>query len=108
MLYPEQGDDDDENARPLAESLLLAIADLLFCPDFTVQSHRRSTVVRALDLPPLGWEGFGPGLGVEVPLGRTPWGQGLLPKSRSGKGRVNGTAGEEPAGAWPCPLYPGV
>uniref|UniRef100_A0A8C2S306 HID1 domain containing n=1 Tax=Capra hircus TaxID=9925 RepID=A0A8C2S306_CAPHI len=39
-----QGEDDDENARPLAESLLLAIADLLFCPDFTVQSHRRSTV----------------------------------------------------------------
>ncbi|XP_066878044.1 protein HID1 isoform X6 [Kogia breviceps] len=37
------GEDDDENARPLAESLLLAIADLLFCPDFTVQSHRRST-----------------------------------------------------------------
>uniref|UniRef100_A0A3B1J1F5 HID1 domain containing n=1 Tax=Astyanax mexicanus TaxID=7994 RepID=A0A3B1J1F5_ASTMX len=34
-------DDDDEGARPLAESLLLAIADLLFCPDFTVQSHRR-------------------------------------------------------------------
>ncbi|PNJ87720.1 HID1 isoform 12, partial [Pongo abelii] len=35
------GEEDDENARPLAESLLLAIADLLFCPDFTVQSHRR-------------------------------------------------------------------
>ncbi|XP_037331707.2 protein HID1 isoform X1 [Pungitius pungitius] len=34
--------DDDEGARPLAESLLLAIADLLFCPDFTVHSHRRS------------------------------------------------------------------
>lgn len=40
-----QGDEDDENARPLAESLLLAVTDLLFCPDFTVQSHRRSTVV---------------------------------------------------------------
>uniref|UniRef100_A0A6Q2WZN2 HID1 domain containing b n=1 Tax=Esox lucius TaxID=8010 RepID=A0A6Q2WZN2_ESOLU len=35
------GMDDDEGARPLAESLLLAIADLLFCPDFTVHSHRR-------------------------------------------------------------------
>uniref|UniRef100_A0A8C2ZT70 HID1 domain containing n=1 Tax=Cyclopterus lumpus TaxID=8103 RepID=A0A8C2ZT70_CYCLU len=35
------GLDDDEGARPLAESLLLAIADLLFCPDFTVHSHRR-------------------------------------------------------------------
>ncbi|XP_061740950.1 protein HID1-like [Nerophis ophidion] len=33
--------DDDEGARPLAESLLLAIADLLFSPDFTVHSHRR-------------------------------------------------------------------
>lgn len=40
-----QGDEDDENARPLAESLLLSVTDLLFCPDFTVQSHRRSTVV---------------------------------------------------------------
>ncbi|XP_010854794.1 PREDICTED: protein HID1 [Bison bison bison] len=44
------GEDDDENARPLAESLLLAIADLLFCPDFTVQSHRRSTVDSAEDI----------------------------------------------------------
>ncbi|XP_037320491.2 protein HID1b [Pungitius pungitius] len=35
----EDGDEDD--ARPLAESLLLAIADLLFCPDFTAQSHRK-------------------------------------------------------------------
>uniref|UniRef100_A0A674DZE7 HID1 domain containing n=1 Tax=Salmo trutta TaxID=8032 RepID=A0A674DZE7_SALTR len=35
------GMDDDEGARPLAESLLLAMADLLFCPDFTVNSHRR-------------------------------------------------------------------
>uniref|UniRef100_A0A8C7JUQ6 HID1 domain containing n=1 Tax=Oncorhynchus kisutch TaxID=8019 RepID=A0A8C7JUQ6_ONCKI len=32
---------DDDGARPLAESLLLAMADLLFCPDFTVNSHRR-------------------------------------------------------------------
>ncbi|XP_012390536.1 protein HID1 isoform X1 [Orcinus orca] len=44
------GEDDDENARPLAESLLLAVADLLFCPDFTVQSHRRSTVDSAEDI----------------------------------------------------------
>uniref|UniRef100_A0A668AN43 HID1 domain containing n=1 Tax=Myripristis murdjan TaxID=586833 RepID=A0A668AN43_9TELE len=35
------GMDDDDGARPLAESLLLAIADLLFCPDFTVHSHKR-------------------------------------------------------------------
>ncbi|TWW70070.1 Protein HID1 HID1 domain-containing protein [Takifugu flavidus] len=33
--------DEDDGARPLAESLLLAVADLLFCPDFTVHSHRR-------------------------------------------------------------------
>ncbi|OWK57643.1 Protein HID1 [Lonchura striata] len=45
-----QGDEDDENARPLAESLLLAVTDLLFCPDFTVQSHRRSTVDTAEDI----------------------------------------------------------
>uniref|UniRef100_A0A3B5Q812 HID1 domain containing n=1 Tax=Xiphophorus maculatus TaxID=8083 RepID=A0A3B5Q812_XIPMA len=38
------GLDDDDGARPLAESLLLAIADLLFCPDFTVHSHRRGPV----------------------------------------------------------------
>uniref|UniRef100_A0A452TT82 HID1 domain containing n=1 Tax=Ursus maritimus TaxID=29073 RepID=A0A452TT82_URSMA len=44
------GEEEDENARPLAESLLLAIADLLFCPDFTVQSHRRSTVDSAEDV----------------------------------------------------------
>ncbi|XP_044527581.1 protein HID1 [Gracilinanus agilis] len=42
--------EEDENARPLAESLLLAIADLLFCPDFTVQSHRRSAVDSAEDI----------------------------------------------------------
>ncbi|KAF2982087.1 hypothetical protein EK904_000259 [Melospiza melodia maxima] len=45
-----EGDEDDENARPLAESLLLAVTDLLFCPDFTVQSHRRSTVDTAEDI----------------------------------------------------------
>ncbi|TSK87570.1 Protein HID1 [Bagarius yarrelli] len=37
----DEMDDDDEGARPLAESLLLAISDLLFCPEFTVQSHRK-------------------------------------------------------------------
>ncbi|KAH0518653.1 Protein HID1 [Microtus ochrogaster] len=44
------GEEEDENARPLAESLLLAIADLLFCPDFTVQSHRRNNVDSAEDV----------------------------------------------------------
>ncbi|KAJ3608533.1 hypothetical protein NHX12_025580 [Muraenolepis orangiensis] len=33
--------DDSDDTRPLAESLLLAIADLLFCPDFTVHSHKK-------------------------------------------------------------------
>ncbi|XP_070790735.1 protein HID1 [Pituophis catenifer annectens] len=45
-----QGDEDDENARPLAESLLLAVADLLFCPEFTVQSHRKNNVDTAEDI----------------------------------------------------------
>ncbi|XP_063124850.1 protein HID1 isoform X3 [Rattus norvegicus] len=44
------GEEEDENARPLAESLLLAIADLLFCPDFTVQNHRRNDVDSAEDV----------------------------------------------------------
>uniref|UniRef100_A0A8C4ZUA7 HID1 domain containing n=1 Tax=Gadus morhua TaxID=8049 RepID=A0A8C4ZUA7_GADMO len=34
-------DDDSDDARPLAESLLMAIADLLFCPDFTVRGHKK-------------------------------------------------------------------
>lgn len=38
----QDDEDEDDGSRPLAESLLLAIADLLFCPDFTVQSHKRS------------------------------------------------------------------
>ncbi|KAI1886428.1 hypothetical protein AGOR_G00195660 [Albula goreensis] len=38
------GDEGDEDgARALAESLLLAIADLLFCPDFTVPSNKSSS-----------------------------------------------------------------
>ncbi|XP_076008299.1 protein HID1b [Genypterus blacodes] len=43
----EEGED---GARPLAESLLLAIADLLFCPDFTVQSHKKSGPDAAEDM----------------------------------------------------------
>lgn len=38
-------DDGEDEARPLAESLLLAVADLLFCPDFTVQSCKRNSPV---------------------------------------------------------------
>lgn len=44
-LVQADGDADDDGARPLAELLLLAVADLLFCPDFTVQSHRRGAPV---------------------------------------------------------------
>ncbi|KAM4623400.1 protein HID1b [Polymixia lowei] len=43
----DEGDDDE--ARPLAESLLMAIADLLFCPDFTVQSHKKGGTASAED-----------------------------------------------------------
>ncbi|XP_061665509.1 protein HID1-like isoform X3 [Syngnathoides biaculeatus] len=34
-------DDDADGGRPLAESLLLAVSDLLFCPDFSVRSRKR-------------------------------------------------------------------
>ncbi|XP_063077846.1 protein HID1-like [Engraulis encrasicolus] len=52
---------DDEGSRPLAESLLMAIADLLFCPDFTVQSHKKPGVdgpedMQALDSCEYIWE----------------------------------------------------
>ncbi|KAM4664479.1 protein HID1 [Discoglossus pictus] len=46
----QEEDEDENSSRPLAESLLLAIADLLFCPDFTVQSHRRSGTDAAEDI----------------------------------------------------------
>ncbi|KAJ8251449.1 hypothetical protein GJAV_G00221470 [Gymnothorax javanicus] len=41
---------EDDGARPLAESLLLAIADLLFCPDFTVQSYKKGAPDTAEDI----------------------------------------------------------
>ncbi|XP_026207950.1 protein HID1b isoform X1 [Anabas testudineus] len=43
-------DGDDDEARPLAESLLLAVSDLLFCPDFTVQSHKKNNPDTAEDI----------------------------------------------------------
>ncbi|XP_072229876.1 protein HID1b [Leuresthes tenuis] len=43
-------DVDETEARPLAELLLLAIADLLFCPDFTIQSHKKSGSDTAEDM----------------------------------------------------------
>ncbi|XP_028976324.2 protein HID1 isoform X2 [Esox lucius] len=45
----DEGDDDD-GSRPLAESLLLAVADLLFCPDFTIQSHHKTSPDGAEDM----------------------------------------------------------
>uniref|UniRef100_A0A3Q2CV89 HID1 domain containing n=1 Tax=Cyprinodon variegatus TaxID=28743 RepID=A0A3Q2CV89_CYPVA len=70
-----RGLDEDVNeneARPLAESLLLAIADLLFCPDFTVQSHRKSSTdgseeMRSLDSCEYIWEA-GVGFAQSPPL----------------------------------------
>ncbi|KAJ8371356.1 hypothetical protein SKAU_G00113840 [Synaphobranchus kaupii] len=41
---------DDDGARPLAEFLLLAVADLLFCPNFTVQTHQRGGPETAEDV----------------------------------------------------------
>uniref|UniRef100_A0A1A7Y216 HID1 domain containing n=1 Tax=Iconisemion striatum TaxID=60296 RepID=A0A1A7Y216_9TELE len=51
-------DVDENEARPLAELLLLAISDLLFCPDFTVQSHQKeaSEEMRSIDSCELIWE----------------------------------------------------
>ncbi|KAM9844271.1 protein HID1 isoform 3-T3 [Aulostomus maculatus] len=64
--------DDDEGARPLAESLLLAIADLLFCPDFTVHSHKRGPVstienMQSIDSCEYIWEA-GVGFAQSPPL----------------------------------------
>ncbi|XP_068162227.1 protein HID1-like [Antennarius striatus] len=54
-------DDFDNEERPLAESLLLAIADLLFCPDFTAQSHKKNNPdtgddIRSIDSCEYIWE----------------------------------------------------
>lgn len=65
-------DVDDDEARPLAESLLLAIADLLFCPDFTIQSHKKSGPdsaedIRSIDSCEYIWEA-GVGFAQSPPL----------------------------------------
>lgn len=44
-----QGEEEDQ-AMPLAQSLISAICDLLFCPDFTVASNRKSGPDKAEDL----------------------------------------------------------
>uniref|UniRef100_A0A4W4HAF8 HID1 domain containing n=1 Tax=Electrophorus electricus TaxID=8005 RepID=A0A4W4HAF8_ELEEL len=68
----DEADEEDDGARPLAESLLLAIADLLFCPDFTVHSHRRGGPDSAEDMQSLDsceyiWEA-GVGFAQSPPL----------------------------------------
>uniref|UniRef100_A0A8K9X1I3 HID1 domain containing n=1 Tax=Oncorhynchus mykiss TaxID=8022 RepID=A0A8K9X1I3_ONCMY len=69
----DEGDDDD-GARPLAESLLLAVSDLLFCPDFTVQSHKRTGSVmediQSIDSCEYIWEA-GVGFAQSPPLNYT-------------------------------------
>ncbi|XP_041672356.1 protein HID1-like [Cheilinus undulatus] len=65
-------DGDDDEARPLAESLLLAIADLLFCPDFTTQSHKKNSAdfsedIRSIDSCEYIWEA-GVGFAQSPPL----------------------------------------
>uniref|UniRef100_A0A8D3AGQ6 HID1 domain containing n=1 Tax=Scophthalmus maximus TaxID=52904 RepID=A0A8D3AGQ6_SCOMX len=60
--------DGDDEARPLAESLLLAVANLLFCPDFTVQSHKKSSQdVLSIDSCEYIWEA-GVGFAQSPPL----------------------------------------
>ncbi|XP_034563422.1 protein HID1-like [Notolabrus celidotus] len=62
----------DDEARPLAESLLLAVADLLFCPNFTAQSHKKnnsdfSEDIRSIDSCEYIWEA-GVGFAQSPPL----------------------------------------
>ncbi|XP_074520153.1 protein HID1b [Halichoeres trimaculatus] len=68
----ENGDDE---ARPLAESLLLAIADLLFCPNFTAQTHKKNNSdaledIRSIDSCEYIWEA-GVGFAQSPPLNYT-------------------------------------
>jgi len=42
QAMPDDDDDEDGEARPLAQTLINAISDLLFCPDFTVAYHKSS------------------------------------------------------------------
>uniref|UniRef100_A0A673X3R6 HID1 domain containing n=1 Tax=Salmo trutta TaxID=8032 RepID=A0A673X3R6_SALTR len=66
---PGAGDEgNDDGARPLAESLLLAVSDLLFCPDFTVQSHKRAEEdMQSIDSCEYIWEA-GVGFAQTPPL----------------------------------------
>ncbi|KAE8576852.1 hypothetical protein XENTR_v10004347 [Xenopus tropicalis] len=71
----EDEEEEEDGSRPLAESLLLAIADLLFCPEFTVQSHRKSGTdttedIHTLDSCEYIWEA-GVGFAHSPPLNQT-------------------------------------
>ncbi|TRY89467.1 hypothetical protein DNTS_022272 [Danionella cerebrum] len=60
---------DDESSRPLAESLLSAISDLLFCPGFTVESPCRNILsdAQSIDSCEFIWEA-GVGFAQAPPL----------------------------------------
>ena len=45
QAMPDDDDDEDGEARPLAQTLINAISDLLFCPDFTVAYHKSRFVL---------------------------------------------------------------
>ncbi|XP_028332119.1 protein HID1-like isoform X2 [Gouania willdenowi] len=65
-------DDGEDSCRPLAESLLLAVSDLLFCPGFTIQSLKKSGPVtpddiRSIDSCEFIWEA-GVGFAQSPPL----------------------------------------
>ncbi|KAJ9578600.1 hypothetical protein L9F63_005177 [Diploptera punctata] len=49
-LPGQSQDDEEEQSMPLAQSLINAICDLLFCPDFTVAANRKSGPDKAEDL----------------------------------------------------------
>nr|CAD7439642.1 unnamed protein product [Timema bartmani] len=49
-LPGQSQEDEEEQSMPLAQSLINAICDLLFCPDFTVVSNRKSGPDKAEDL----------------------------------------------------------
>ncbi|KAM9772723.1 protein HID1-like isoform 2-T3 [Syngnathus typhle] len=75
----DDGDDAEAaDARPLGESLLMAVGDLLFCPDFTVQACKRDG--RAKFLP-------------ELVIGVSPWrGRKVLTRGRCGPQEVGADA----------------
>ncbi|XP_051523219.1 protein HID1-like isoform X2 [Myxocyprinus asiaticus] len=70
-----EDESDVESTRPLAESLLTAIADLLFCPDFTIESHCKTSSdcagdIQSIDSCEFIWEA-GVGFAQSQPLNHT-------------------------------------